>query len=434
MPRPPDHGAVVPDRESAANVVTDELATVDDSFDPQSAQFARDPYPSYAALRAEPGPRYHAAMDTWLLSRHAEVDAAACDPRLVRGMETFLGPDEIADRRRAAGWHDMPKHQRFVQTNLLESDGATHRRLRLLVLGAFTRSRVARHRSMIEGCVDGLLDALLAQREFDFIADLAAHVPGHIIGNVLGVPAADCPQLRVWSEDVVQFFDLGRTADDKARAERATTEFADYLQTLIRERRGQPRDDLLSTLVAGQGAGRLDETELIATCMLILMAGHGSTIDVLGTGLLALLRHPQQLARLRSEPGLIHTAVQEMFRYESPLPFFHRFASEPVELCGRSFPAGTRFGLLYGAANRDPRAFPEPDCFDIARTPNRHVAFGRGAHLCLGNQLARLDMEVIFTRLLARTRAIEGSSDAPAFRVGLSTRGLLSLPVGLTPA
>lgn len=408
-------------------------------LEPQSPAFARDPYSAYAALRAEPGPRYHAAMDTWLLSRHAEVDAAARDPRLVRGMETFLTAEEIAARRRAIGWHDMPNHERYVQTNLLESDGATHRRLRLKVLGEFTRSRVARQRPMIERYVDGLLDALPGRpsetREFDFIADLAAHVPGHVIGTVLGAPDADCPQLRVWSESVVQFFDVGRTAADKARAEQATTEFGVYLQDLIRERRRQPRDDLLSTLIRAQRAGELDETELIATCMLILMAGHGSTIDVLGTGLLALLEHPQQLQRLRDDPGLIHTAVQEMFRYESPLPYFHRYASETVQLHGREFPAGTRFGLLYGAANRDPAAFPEPDRFDVGRSPNRHLAFGRGAHLCLGNQLARLDMEVIFGALLARTRSVALMTAArPAYRPGLSTRGLLALPVRLTPA
>lgn len=407
--------------------------TQSSAFDPMSQDFARDPYAVYARLRVHPGPVHDARLDAWLLSRYEDVDAAACHPGLVRSMEAFLSAEQIAQRRRAANWHDMPNHERFVQFSLLESDGDTHRRLRMLVMGAFTRARVARHRAMIQHYVDGLLDHLLEVRAFDFVVDLAAHVPGHIIGNVLGVPDEDCPQLRAWSEQVVQFFDVDRTEAHKRLAEQATGEFHLYLRDLIRARRQAPRDDLLTVLVQAQDAGRMDETELVSTAMLILMAGHGSTIDALGSGLNALLEHPDQLGLLRADPERVPGAVQEMFRYESPLPYFHRYAAGDVTLCGRTFPAGTRFGLLYGAANRDPDAFPDPDAFAVLRTPNRHLAFGRGAHLCLGNHLSRLDMDVIFRTLLARTRSIERCTDAVAFRPGLTTRGPLALPVELTP-
>ncbi|HSG91802.1 MAG TPA: cytochrome P450 [Pseudomonadales bacterium] len=403
-------------------------------FDPTTEAFARDPYVVYAGLRAQGAPQYFAGADAWLLSAYADVDAAARDPRLVRSTAAFMSAEEIDAARRRANWHDMPNHQRFVQVNLLETDGPEHHRLRMLVLRNFTRSYVERHRAMIQRYVDALLDDLLERGSFDFVADLAAHVPGHIIGNVLGVPDADCPQLRVWSEQVVQFFDVGRTAAHKQLAERATGEFHLYLRDLIAERRLRPQDDLLSTLIREQDAGALDETELVATAMLILMAGHGSTIDVLGTGMQALLAHPQQTRVLRDAPAHMATAVQEMFRYESPLPFFHRYAREELTLFGRSWPVGTRFGLLYGAANRDPEAFTDADRFDVTRTPNRHVAFGRGAHLCLGNQLARLDMEIIFATLLRRTRAIEGGTEAPRFKRGLSVRGLEALPVTVTRA
>jgi len=286
---------------------------------------------------------------------------------------------------------------------------------------------------MIETYVDRLLDQLLQQREFDFVADLASHVPGHIIGHLLGVPIEDCPQLRIWSENIVQFFDVGRTPAHKLLAENATTEFYLYLSDLIADRKKNPQEDLISSLVAAQNAGEMSEPELISTCMLILAAGHGSTIDVLGSGMHALISHQEQMSLLRQEPGHIQMAVQEMFRFESPLPFFHRYASEALVLNGQQYPKGTKFGLLYGSANRDPDQFPDADTFDITRNPNRHVAFGRGAHLCLGNHLSRLDMEVIFLGILRRTRHIELAGPEPPYKKSLSVRGPESLRVTLTP-
>jgi cytochrome P450 len=258
-------------------------------------------------------------------------------------------------------------------------------------------------------------------------------VPGHIIGHLLGVPDKDCPQLRIWSENIVQFFDVGRIQAHKILAENATTEFYFYLSDLITERRKKPQEDLISSLVAAHDAGEMSESELISTCMLILAAGHGSTIDVLGSGMHTLVSYPEQMRLLRQEPGHIQMAVQEMFRFESPLPFFHRYASEALVLNGQHYPKGTKFGLLYGSANRDPNQFPDADTFDITRNPNRHVAFGRGAHLCLGNHLSRLDMEVIFLSILRRTRHIELSDPEPAYKKSLSVRGPESLRVTLTP-
>jgi hypothetical protein len=167
--------------------------------------------------------------------------------------------------------------------------------------------------------------------------------------------------------------------------------------------------------------------------MLILMAGHGSTIDVLGTGLHSLLRAPDQMARLRGDAKLIRTAIPEMFRFESPLPFFHRHATQEIHLEGQTFAPGTKFGLLYASANRDPAQFDNPDSFDICRSPNRHLAFGGGAHFCLGNHLARLDMELFFTRLLQRFQKIELIDAEPPYKRGLSVRGPLRLPIALIP-
>ena len=323
--RPP----TVPDSIAAAQSV---------EFDPQSQSFAQNPYDTYAALRSMDEPCFYDGIDGWLLSRYQDVEQAARNAKLVRSLEAFMPAEEVAEERRKANWHDMPNHSRFVQFSLLESDGEVHFRLRLLVLRELSRAFVERQRGMIQSYVDALLDQLLEQGEIDFVADLASHVPGHIIGNVLGVPDADCPQLRIWSENVVQYFDIARAEEHKLLAEQATTEFYHYLLELIAQREKKPGTDLTSTLIAARNAGEMNETELISTCMLILMAGHGSTIDVLGSGMHALLRYPDELARLRKHPEYIHTAVQEMFRFESPLPYFHRYATEENRGQGPTIP------------------------------------------------------------------------------------------------
>lgn len=403
-------------------------------FQPLSPDFAQDPYRQYAELRAIPGLTYFEDFDIWLASRFEDVSQIVLDARMVRTMDHIASREEIEAQQRAANWHDMPHHERFVQFSLLDSDGEVHDRLRKQVFQLFTPVMVNRLRDEIQTYVDGLIDSLADREEIDFTADLAAHVPGHIIGRVLGVPDEDCPQLRIWSENIVQFFDIDRSDARKELAERNTTEFYEYLTKLKAEREANPGEDLLSRMIEAQKAGLMNEDEFISTAMLILMAGHGSTIDVLGSGMHALLRFPDQMQRLRDEPGLMKTAVQEMFRFESPLPFFHRYCVEEVEVAGKTYPRGTKFGVLYGSANRDPAQFPEADRFDVGRTPNWHIAFGRGAHFCLGNHLARLDMDIIFSSLLRRFASLELNGGTPAYKRGLSVRGPVSLPLAWKPA
>ena len=398
-------------------------------FDPLSPDFARDPYPTYAALR-EHGPWYWEDGGMWLLSRFEDVTAAAVNPKLVRTTDELMPPEEIADAQRRANWHDMPNHSRFVQFSLLDSDGEVHQKLRRRLFGEFTNARIQALRAEVETHVDHLIEDVTGRAEFDFIEDFAAHVPGHIIGRLLGVPEEDCGILRTWSENIVQYFDVDRSDTKKALAEATTTEFYRYLSALSAARRRAPKDDLLSRLVAAHDAGELSEDEYISTCMLILMAGHGSTIDVLGGGLHALLRFPDEMQRLRDAPDLMATAVHEMFRFESPLPFFHRYATEPLDINGFTLAKGTKIGLLYAGANRDEAAFPAAARFDAGRTPNRHVAFGGGAHFCLGNHLARMDMEIIFRKLLGRFDHIE-LAEIPIYKTGLAVRGPQSLRIGV---
>lgn len=408
--------------------------STDLSFEPLSDAFAHDPYPTYEALRESDGLTYYEEFDVWLAARFDDVMEIVMHEDMVRSMEHVASPEEISAQKQAGNWHDMPHHSRFVQFSLLDSDGDIHDRLRKQVFKLFTPVMVGKLRDAIQAYVDSLFDGLQDQSEIDFVADLAAHVPGHVIGRIIGVPDEDCPQLRIWSENIVQFFDVDRSDERKELAERNTTEFYEYLLKLKAEREAVPRDDLLSVMIQAERQGHMNHDEFFSTAMLILMAGHGSTIDVLGSGLHALLKFPAEMQRLRDEPGVMKTAVQEMFRYESPLPFFHRYSTKDMDVCGSTFPRATKFGVLYGAANRDPRQFPNADTFDVGRTPNWHTAFGRGAHFCLGNHLARLDMDIIFSTLLRRFRSVELAEEAPKYKRGLSVRGPQALRVAWKPA
>ena len=403
------------------------------TFNPLSSEFAKDPYASYATLRKRQQLFYFEDFDIWLVSRFRDVTDVIMNRRMVRTPESFLSAEQVAAQKRRENFHDMPHHSRFVQFSLLDSEGEVHLRLRKQVFSMLSAVSIEGLRSYIQEFVDKRVDDLNDRGEIDFVEDFAAGIPGHVIGRLLGIPEEDCDRLRVWSENIVQYFDIDRSDERKALAEETTKEFYDYLKVIKAERSKAPQDDLISQLISAEHAGKINEDEFISTCMLILMAGHGSTIDAMGSGMHALLCFPEQMQRLRRDPSLIGTAVQEMFRYESPLPFMHRYTTEDVEISGQSFSKGTRFGVLYGSANRDPQQFENPDSFDITRQPNRHLAFSRGAHFCMGNHLSRLDMEIVFTTLLRRFSDIRLTGVEPEYRRGLSVRGPKALQIELVP-
>lgn len=401
-------------------------------FDPTAPEFGRDPWPGYAALRAAPGLTWLPGFDGHIAARFQDVRAIASDRRMVRNPAAFATPDEVRRLQVAANFHDMPFHERFVQTSMLETDGADHDRLRRAVFPFFTRTRLASLAGWLADEVATLVGRAIRRGRIDFIADLAAELPARVIGRLIGTdPDLDRP-MTAWSEDVVSYFGLDRSPAAKWRAETATQRFHDLLERLCAEREARPRDDLASAMIAARKAGLLSRDEVVATLMQLLHAGHGSTIDALGNGLDALLRHPDQMELLRAQPTRMPAAVNEMFRYAAPLPFFHRYASEDLTLCGVDWPQGSRFGLLYASANRDPAAFADPDRFDFARKPLPHLAFGAGPHVCLGNNLARMTMERLFAALMARTSSIE--RDGPAhWKTGLQAHGPTSMPIRLVP-
>ncbi|MGR7024816.1 cytochrome P450 [Geodermatophilus sp. URMC 62] len=384
-----------------------------------------DPYPAFAAARRVAPVQWHEGLGLWLAFTHAESNAV------------------LRDRRLGRIWRDREPAERFDAFNLvhrnalLEMEPPDHTRLRRLVSAAFARGHVERLRPWVEGyareLADGLVERSGGTEQVDVLSGMAEQLPVGVIAELLGVPEADRPLLRPWSNAIVKMYEYGRTAEVEDAAERAAAEFVAHLRALAAERRRAPGEDLLSHLVQVRDAegDRLTEDELVTTCVLLLNAGHEATVNVSGNGLLALLEHPDQLARLRADPGLLPTAVEELMRFDSPLQLFERTATADVEVGGVTVREGQKVAALLGSANRDPAVFADPDTLDVGRAENPHISFGAGVHFCIGAPLARVELQASFTALLRCASSIELARPArrrPEFVI----RGLAELPVVLT--
>jgi cytochrome P450 len=400
-------------------------------FEPYSEEFAADPYPVYAALR-EATPVFRSGeLGMILVARYRDIFRLLTDRRLGREPPGIAGS---AAPSPPGGTGGMPCYDRYVRVNLLETEGEAHARLRRLLGAAFSPQRVNDLAARIAAIAGELVACLRPGAELDFMAEIAEPLPVIVISELLGWPTGDRPLLRPWSADIVRLYEKDATPQDRERAETACREFASMLGELADLRRRLPGNDLLSSLAVRMDApGGLTRDEVISGCMLLLNAGHEATVNAAGNGLLALLKHPGSLARLARQPELVDTAVEEMLRYDAPLHLFHRFALEELAIGDMEVRRGEQVGLLYASANRDPDAFPEPDIFDIARTPNRHLAFGAATHFCLGAPLARLELRTLFRTLVPRTPALALAEAAPAYRPGLVFRGPKRLLVGVGP-
>jgi cytochrome P450 len=391
--------------------------------DPFAPEMRVDPYPTYARLRAS-GPVYIDPPGGWFLARHADVHRVLRDPCFGRdgtgaAIEAVFGPG--------------PVQQSFSRW-MLFMDPPHHTRLRALAAKAFTPRAVEQVRPQIQRIVDGLLDPLEERGVLDLIADLAYPLPVMVISELLGVPVDDRDRFHDWSAAIAQSLDVltKRGPDVVARANAAALALTEYFRQLVDARRQQPRDDLLSALVAAEEGGlRLSEEELLATCVLLFFAGHETTVNLIGNGMFALLRHPDQLATLRAEPALIGSAIEELLRYDGPVQRTGRVALADVEIGGSVIRRGERVSVLLGAANRDPDRFAEPDRLDIARGDNHHLAFGGGIHYCLGAPLARVEAQVAIETLLRRLPGLGLRTDTPTWRDNLVLRGLTALPLAV---
>ncbi|MEX2495930.1 MAG: cytochrome P450 [Woeseia sp.] len=390
-------------------------------FDPDSAAFAADPYPVYRQLR-ETSPVFRSdEFGMTFLCRYDDIFRALTDKRLGRAE-----PPELEVPKASA----MPNYERYVRVNLLETEGTTHERLRRLLSRALSPKRVANLGERVHEVAAELVERQATGREVDFIREIAEPLPVTIIAELLGWPEDERQRLRPWSADIVRLYEPGSTAADAMRAEQACLEFAAMLDALATERKRRPRHDFISALAALENEPEgLTRDELVSSCMLLLNAGHEATVNAAGNGLLALLRHPAAMRQLAAKPSLIDTAIEEMLRYDAPLHLFHRFAYEELTINGVVVPKGGKIGLLYGSANRDPDRFPQPDLFDVARQPNRHLSFGAATHFCLGAPLARLELRSLFATLLATTNNLQLCGNGPQHRPGLVFRSLQHLTV-----
>jgi cytochrome P450 len=392
-----------------------------DGLDPFLPEYRADPYPLYHKLR-ELDPVHRSPVGAWVLTRHVDATAVLRDPRF------SSNPSHLGGDRPQVG------PRRLDTKVLLFLDAPDHTRLRSLVSKAFTPAVVRRLRPRVEGLVAGLLDRARERGSIEVIADLAYPLPVAVICELLGVPAADRGNFGSWSSDATRL--LARDLDlDVAGVERgiaAIAAFTEYFGGLIQQRKREPRDDLVSGLIAAEEAGeRLTWEELFATIILLFLAGHETTVNLIGNGMLALLRHRDQLERLRGDPSLGPRAVEELLRYESPVHVTARIATTDLEVGGVPLRAGEQVIVAVAAANRDPAVFADPDRLDLGRQDNRHLSLSAGMHYCLGAALARMEGEVAFAALLRGFPTIELEDPEPGLRDHFVLRGLRSLPLRL---
>ena len=376
-------------------------------FDPFHPDHRRDPYPHYHALREADPVQRHPLLPAWVLTRYCDVLATLRNPRLSvdrTQSNLFRGPQSPL-KRMGDGF------RRAVLNMMLFRDPPDHTRLRNLVNKVFTPRMVESLRPRIQKIVDDHLDAVEERGEMDLVRDLAYPFPVTVIAEMLGIPAADRQKFRRWSRDLVALTEPTAlfTPGAADTAERSLGEMRSYFDGIVAERRAEPRDDLLSALAqASEDGDRLSGDELFAMSVLILVAGHETTANLIGNAVLALLRNPGERKRLVDDPTLIRTAVDEFLRYDSVVQATARIALEECEIGGKKISEGEPLILVIGAANRDPAQFPEPDRLDLGRRENRHLAFGFGTHFCLGSRLARLETSVAVGTLLRRFPRLEG--------------------------
>ncbi len=394
-------------------------------------ELLQDPYPFYRMLRTN-NPVFRVPVGDadspglWILTRHRDVQAVLKDSRFSVDRRQAAIVEQFKDR--------LPLNAALGEDGGLRSmllmDPPDHTRVRGLVSKAFTPRRVAELRPRIEAIVTELLDAIDGASDFDLIDAVAAPLPAIVIAELLGVPAADHRQFKEWSSALVSAIASVNPLDARANFESALANLLDYLRGIIAERRKAPQDDLISAMLAAQEErDALSDGELLATSNLLLIAGHETTTNLIGNGMLALLRNPDQFARLRDDRTLLRSAIDELLRYDSPVQATARVALEPFTIDDTTLPTGALVMTGIGAANRDPEVFEDPDRLDLGRANNHHLSLGYGAHFCLGAPLARLEAEIAFDALLDRYPKLELASETLTYRPSPVLRGLVALPV-----
>jgi hypothetical protein len=387
-----------------------------------------NPYPLYARLRTEAPVYWDPYLHAWVVTRYADV---------ITVLHHFSAnrtptPEQLA----AIGLAEMAPVAQVMVRQMLFMDAPDHTRLRGLASTAFTPARVEGLRSHIREILDNLLEPLLVAGRMDVIADLAAPLPAIVTAEMMGLPTADANQLKDWSADFAEVLgNFQHNPDRASRTLKCVEEMTGYFRDAIQSQRDQPRDGLINALLTAELDGdRLTEEEIVANCIVTMVGGQETTTNLIGNGMLTLLRHPEELEKLRNDLALIPSAVEELLRFESPSQHTARICPEDTELGGKMIRKGQAVIAVMGAANRDPERFPEPDRLDLGRTDNRHLAFGWASHFCFGAPLARIEGQLAFEAIAGRMTNLKLETDLLSWRDNLGLRGLTSLPVTFVEA
>ena len=385
-----------------------------------------NPYPLYAQLRFEDPIHWDESMGFWVLTRYADVAQVFHDARFSRAQGLQAGRDRLPEPEKEQA---RPVYDSFARM-MTYSDPPYHTRLRGLANKAFTPRAVEQMRRLIQYIVNELLNAVQADGWMDVIRDLAQPLPILVIARLLGLPTRECLRFKQWSDDIFAVVGVVRRSPDlMGKAAASLADLSAYIAQHI-ERRRRSRSDLLGALVDAEEHGRrLTRDELVSNVILLLAAGHETTTNLIGNGLLALLKHPDQMRRLRDDPSLAASGVDELLRYDNPVQIVYRSPTEDVEVDGRRIGKGQLVNLVLGAANRDPAHYHEPDRLDLGRRDNRHAGFGLGIHYCLGAPLARLEGQIAITTMLRRMPKLRLEGQTLKWHESPTFRGVKSLPV-----
>lgn len=396
--------------------------------EPLPYEYYENPYPFHDQLRSEDPVHWSDSWNCWIVTRYTDAASVLRDWKRFSSVgrsSRFLSQLPESLRK------EMQPFEENFTTGLISSDPPDHTRLRRLVSKAFRPTQVDDLRPHVQSIVDDLLDAIQEKGEMDVIKDYAYWLPSTVIAKMLGVPLEMRGQFNQWVDVINAFLGSRRPDPDEGReAQAKLMELLDYFRQLLSDRRQHPQDDLVSRLAeAEEGGNRFSEPEILATCQTLLTAGYETTIGLIGSGLLSLVRNPGQFEKLKADPSLTKSAIEEFVRYESPIQRMLRVATEDIDLDGKQIRRGQLVAAMIGAANRDPAQFSDPDRLDIARRENNHIAFGNGIHHCLGAPLARLEGEIAINAVLSRCPDLRLTDETPVWRKNIMIRNLKSLPV-----
>ncbi|MDZ7994697.1 MAG: cytochrome P450 [Nostoc sp. EfeVER01] len=399
-----------------------------DRYNLSAPEVLANPYPTYRRILLEDPVYWSDFFGGWYLMRYKDVAAAMQDKRISAKRPPISKIPESEQQNILPLLETLSKW-------ILFCDPPEHTRLRALFNKAFTPSIISSMAERIQTLVDELIDSVYEQGNMNIIHDLAYPMPAIVIAQMLGAKSEDWEQFKKWSDDLARFFGMFRMKPEiLTSAQQSIIEMTEYFRHILEERRYNPQDDLMSSLIFAQEKGNsLDDDEILSNCVFLTFAGHETTTNLIANGLLALLKNPSQMQKLKDDPSLITTTVEEFLRYDSPVQRQARIAVTNLEIDGKQISQGQRLFLVIGAANRDPEQFLDPDKLDITRPENPHLAFGKGTHFCLGASLGRLEAQIAINTIVRRLSNLHLDTDRIEWHQNPSLRGMKSMPVAFNP-